>query len=255
MVRPASLDRDSSLAPHPPLTNYYGDESQRARWVQRIFDCAAVDYDRIERIMAFGRGPKYRRAALERAGLQPSMNVLDVGTGTGLTAMAAIEITGAAERVTGVDPSPGMLAASKVPAASPRLVGGAERLPVAAETFDFVSMGYALRHVADLETVFAEFFRVLRPGGRLVLLEITRPAGRVPFAALRLYLRGVGPLLARIFGRSAEMPDLMRYYWDTIETCVPPPMVMQRLEAAGFAVIERYVESGIFSEYRARKPD
>jgi demethylmenaquinone methyltransferase/2-methoxy-6-polyprenyl-1,4-benzoquinol methylase len=147
-----------------------------------------------------------------------------------------------------------MLAASKVPLASPRLIGAAERLPIASDAFDFVSMGYALRHVADIDAAFAEFLRVLRPGGRLVLLEITRPPGRLQFAVLRLYLRRVVPLLARIFGRSAEMPNLMRYYWDTIEACVPPATVLARLRAAGFTGVDRYVEAGIFSEYRARKP-
>src|SRR5262245_25404623 len=172
MARQTAAERETAVAPHAPLTRYYQDEAQRATWVQRIFDHTAGDYDRIERIVALGTGARYRRTALERAGLQPGMTVLDVGTGTGLTALAAIEITGAPELVTGVDPSPGMLAASKVPPASPRLAGSAERLPVSSASFDFVSMGYALRHVADLDAAFAEFFRVLRPGGRLALLEI-----------------------------------------------------------------------------------
>lgn len=255
MARQTTAERATALAPHPPLTAYYADETQRAPWVRRVFDRTAVDYDRIERIMALGRGSWYRRAALERAGLARGMNVLDVGTGTGLTALAAIDLTGAPERVVGVDPSPGMLAASKVPAASQRLVGGAEQLPVASAAFDFVSMGYALRHVADLDATFHEFFRVLRPGGRLVLLEITRPKSRLQRLALRVYLRGLVPLLARIFGRSAEMPGLMRYYWDTIDACVAPDTVLARLQAAGFVATDRHIEAGIFSEYRARKPD
>jgi demethylmenaquinone methyltransferase/2-methoxy-6-polyprenyl-1,4-benzoquinol methylase len=254
MTAPSTTDRGATVVPHPPLTDYYRDESQRARWVRRIFDNTAVDYDRIERIMAFGTGPSYRRSALLRAGLLPGMTVLDVGTGTGLTALAAIDLAGAPERVVGVDPSPGMLAASKVPAASARLVGAAERLPVASASFDFLSMGYALRHVADLDAVFGECLRVLRPGGRVALLEITRPAQRWRRVLLRVYMRGVVPLLARIFGRSAEMPHLMRYYWDTIDACVPPVTVLARLRAAGFTDIERHVEAGIFSEYRARKP-
>jgi demethylmenaquinone methyltransferase/2-methoxy-6-polyprenyl-1,4-benzoquinol methylase len=254
VARPRTAHRDSAFAPHAPLTHYYAEEAQRAGWVRQIFDRTAGDYDRVERIMALGHGPWYRRAALERAGLRPGMNVLDVGTGTGLTALAAIEITGDPEHVTGVDPSPGMLAASKVPQSSPRLAGSAERLPVASNSFDFVSMGYALRHVADLDTAFAEFLRVLRPGGRLALLEITRPTGRLQQGALRIYLRGVVPVLARMFGHSAEMPDLMRYYWDTIEACAPPPTVMQRLQIAGFTAIDHHVAVGIFSEYRARKP-
>jgi len=255
MARQTTAEREAAFAPHAPLTHYYPDETQRATWVQRIFDRTAGDYDRIERIVALGTGSRYRRKALERGGLRPGMNVLDVGTGTGLTALAAIEITGVPEQVTGIDPSPGMLAASKLPPASPRLAGSAESLPVGSASFDFLSMGYALRHVADLDAAFAEFFRVLRPGGRLALLEITRPAGRVRHAALRVYLRGVAPLVARLFGRSAETPDLVRYYWDTIEACVAPPTVMERLQVAGFTGLEHYIDAaGILSEYRARKP-
>jgi demethylmenaquinone methyltransferase/2-methoxy-6-polyprenyl-1,4-benzoquinol methylase len=246
--------RAAPLPPHAPLTDYYRDEEQRAPWVRRVFDRTAIDYDRVERVMAFGSGPAYRRRALARAGLAPGMTVLDVGTGTGLTALGAIELTGDPRSVIGVDPSPGMLAASKVPAESPRLVGMAERLPIASNSVDFVTMGYALRHVADLDAVFSEYFRVLRPGGRLLVLEVTRPAGRLSFIMLRLYLRRVVPVLARLVGRSREMPELMRYYWDTIEACVPPETVLARIHAAGFAEVERYVDAGIFSEYRAVKP-
>jgi demethylmenaquinone methyltransferase/2-methoxy-6-polyprenyl-1,4-benzoquinol methylase len=243
-----------TAAPHPPLTEYYHDEDKRAPWVRAIFDRTAVDYDRIEFLMAFGTGPRYRRQALQRAGLKAGMDVVDVGTGTGLTARAAIELVGDAKRVLGVDPSPGMLGASLVPPESPRLVGSAEHLPVADASADFLSMGFALRHVADLDAVFAEFYRVLRPGARVCVLEITRPEGRVARALLKFYLRGVVPLLARLFGRSRDMPALMRYYWDTIEACVPPAAVVERLAHAGFTDVTRHVELGMFSEYCATKP-
>lgn len=243
-----------AVVPHPPLTHYYADEAARASWVRDVFDRTAGDYDRIEHLMAFGTGRWYRHEALLRAGLAPDMDVLDVGTGTGLTAVEAIAIVGDPARVIGVDPSPGMLAASKVPPASPKLVGGAENLPVDAASADFVTMGYALRHVADLPTVFAEFQRVLRPGGRLCVLEITRPRSRLGVLGLKIYMRGVVPVLARLFGRSREMPALMRYYWDTIEACVPPETVLKQLQEAGFSQVHRHMVGPIFSEYQAVKP-
>ncbi|MCS7101306.1 MAG: class I SAM-dependent methyltransferase [Burkholderiaceae bacterium] len=242
------------LPPHPPLAAYYEGEAQRAAWVRRIFDRTARDYDRVEWLMALGSGSWYRRQALARAGLAPGMRVLDVGTGTGLTARAAIELAGDPACVIGVDPSAGMLAASTVPARSPRVVGCAEQLPLADACIDFVAMGFALRHVADLDAVFAEYYRVLRPGGRLCILEITRPRGRFTDFLLRAYLGRVVPWLSALAGHSAEIPRLMRYYWDTIEACVPPATVLERLQRAGFAGVERHVEGGIFSEYRARKP-
>ncbi len=146
-----------------PLTEYYADEAARHRWLRRVFDSTAVDYDRVESLMAFGSGPWYRRQALSRAGLAPGMQVLDVGTGTGLTAIEAARLTGSGANVTGVDPSVGMLANAHLPAGMRVVEGRAEELPAADSSFDFVSMGYALRHVADLRAVFGEFFRVLRP--------------------------------------------------------------------------------------------
>ena len=154
------MNKTDTVAPHPPLTDYYADETARHRWLRTIFNASAVDYDRIEGLMAFGTGPWYRRQALRRAGLAPGMQVLDVGTGTGLTAIQAVRITGGGANVTGVDPSVGMLANARLPEGMRVIEGRAEALPAADSAFDFVSMGYALRHVADLRTVFGEFFRV-----------------------------------------------------------------------------------------------
>ncbi len=242
------------VAPHGPLTEYYADEAARDGWLRRVFDSTAGDYDRVESMMAFGSGPWYRRQALSRAGLAPGMQVLDVGTGTGLTAIEAARLTGGGANVTGVDPSVGMLANAHLPAGMRVVEGRAEELPVSDSSFDFVSMGYALRHVADLRAVFGEFFRVLRPGGRACVLEITRPSGASATRWLRLYMRYVVPALARVVGRSRDMPQLMRYYWDSIEACVPPPGVIEQLRLAGFTTVTRHVVLGIFSEYVAVKP-
>ena len=241
------------VAPHRPLTEYYVDEAARDGWLRRVFDSTAVDYDRVESLMAFGTGPWYRRQALSRAGLAPGMQVLDVGTGTGLTAIEAARLTGSGANVTGIDPSVGMLAHAHLPAGMHVVEGRAEELPAADSSFDFVSMGYALRHVADLRAVFGEFFRVLRPGGRACVLEITRPSGASATRWLRLYMRYVVPTLARVVGRSRDMPQLMRYYWDSIEACVPPQDVIDQLRLAGFTTVTRHVVLGIFSEYVAVK--
>ena len=244
----------STLAPHPPLTRYYADESSRTQWVRGVFDRTAADYDRVERMMAFGSGAWYRRQALLRAGLQPGQRVVDVGIGTGLVAREIAAIVGDPTRVTGVDPSVGMLAAAQVPAGVQLLEGRAEAIPLPDQVADCVTMGYALRHIGDLAAAFREFERVLVPGGRVLVLEITRPRGRWRLALLKAYMRGVVPALSWFVARHRDMPMLMRYYWDTIETCIPPDQVMAALAAAGFVGVERHVELGIFSEYRAVKP-
>lgn len=240
-------------APHAPLTEYYVGEGDRRGWVHNIFNKTAVDYDRMETILGLGTGPWYRRQALLRAGLKPGMRMLDVGVGTGLVARQAVDILGDPGMVTGVDPSPGMLQNAKLPAGVELVEGRAEEIPFPDNSFDFLSMGYALRHISDLSVAFAEFHRVLKPGGRLCVLEITRPEGRIRTALIKTYFRNVVPTLARLLAKSNDTALLWQYYWDTIEACAAPEEVMRTLESAGFSNVDRHVELGIFSEYRADK--
>lgn len=241
-------------APHPPLQAYYEREGDRRAWVLDLFGRTAGDYDRVERMMALGTGSWYRRRALRRAGLSSGMSVLDIGVGTGLVACEAARIVGDPTRVLGVDPCAGMIDKASVPTGVRLAAGSAESIPAPDGSADFLSMGYALRHIGDLSAAFLEFHRVLKPGGHLCLLEITRPDRPWFRAALRTYMRGVVPLAARFVSRGSGTPTLMRYYWDTIETCVPPQSIVAAIGAAGFVNTHRYVELGIFSEYRACKP-
>lgn len=240
-------------APHVPLTDYYESEQHRQAYLREIFDNTAPDYDRIEAMLAWGTGPRYRRDALTRAGLKPGMRVLDVGVGTGLVAAQACMLTGDPALVTGIDPSPGMMAASNLPKTMTLIEGRAESLPFPDNHFDFLSLGYALRHISDLGVAFAEFERVLKPGGQLCLLEITQaqnPAGKW---LLKTYMRGVIPLLTRWVTARKDTPTIWRYYWDSIEACVPPAQVLATLESAGFTQVKRHLELGVFSEYQATK--
>lgn len=253
MTDPKFAAEDVVHAPHLPLTEYYDAEEDRRGWVHRIFNKTAVDYDRMETILGFGTGSWYRRQALLRAGLKPGMRMLDVGIGTGLVARQAVEILGDPRMVTGVDPSLGMLQSAKLPAGVELVEGRAEEIPFPDNSFDFLSMGYALRHISDLSVAFAEFNRVLKPGGRVCVLEITRPEGRVRTALMKAYFRNIVPTLARLMARDKDTALLWRYYWDTIEACAAPQEVMYTLESVGFVNVDRHLELGIFSEFRADK--
>lgn len=247
-------DPASVHLPHAPLPAYYrsGDPAAREAFLRQTFDDTAVDYDRLEKILGLGTGSWYRRQALLRAGLQPGMQVVDVGMGTGLVTREILKITGEPHRLVGVDPSAGMMEQARFDQPVECRIGRAEDIPVPSASADFVVMGYALRHIADFSAAAAEFRRVLKPGGRLLLLEITRAEGRVANLLLKAYMRGLVPTIARVVSRSRTTPMLWRYYWDTIEACVPPAQVLQTLRQAGLAEVGRHVELGIFSEYRAR---
>jgi len=242
------------LPPHTPLPLYYENEAEHQAFLRRIFDSTAADYDRIESVLAFGTGPAYRRAALTQAGLCAGAQVLDVGIGTGLVAREALKIIGPTGKLVGVDPSVGMMEQINLPGVE-LVPGVAEALPRPDASCDFVSMGYAMRHISDVAAAFSEFHRVLRPGGRLVVLEITKPEGRIATALLKGYMRAVVPLIARVVGRRSNTSELWRYYWDTIEACIAPERVLEALRAAGFTDVRRHASLGVFSEYMARKPE
>jgi demethylmenaquinone methyltransferase/2-methoxy-6-polyprenyl-1,4-benzoquinol methylase len=249
-----STEQKNMTRPHPALTEYYGNSNHRRGFVRDLFNHTASDYDRVERMLAFGSGPWYRRRALTRAGLQPGMQVLDVAMGTGLVAREAIALSGGDGHVIGLDPSIGMVNEARSTLTLPVVLGRGEQLPLRSDSFDFLSMGYALRHVSDLDAAFREYFRVLKPGATVCVMEITRPRGRLALLGLRIYMKGVVPLLTRLLTRHRETARLMEYYWDTIEACVPPETILAALGRAGFENVRRHTSLEIFSEYLGRKP-
>jgi demethylmenaquinone methyltransferase/2-methoxy-6-polyprenyl-1,4-benzoquinol methylase len=240
--------------PLPAKTHYWRRDEDRQQVVNDLFARSANYYDRACSIMSFGSGQRYRRDALERSGLRAGMRVLDVGTGTGLLAREIARITGSPASVVGLDPSHAMMMAGRALTGVPLVQGLGEALPFASGHFDFLTMGYALRHVADLDQTFDEYRRVLKPGGRILLLEITRPASAFGNAAARMYFGGAVPLMTRLWTGSQSATDLMRFYWHTIAECVPPDVVLASLQRVGLAAPARHVVYGIFSEYSAVRP-
>jgi demethylmenaquinone methyltransferase/2-methoxy-6-polyprenyl-1,4-benzoquinol methylase len=174
--------------------------------------------------------------------------------GTGLVAREEAALTGSPRFVIGLDPSYFMLRQAITSLKIAVFLGVGEQIPFADAQFDFLSMGYALRHLSDLRLAFAEFFRVLRPGGRLCILEITTPSRSWSRLLLRVYMRRVIPLLARITTSRQSSQLLWQYYWDTIEACVSPETMIHAIQDANFANVRQHVQLGIFTEYTANKP-
>jgi len=241
------------IAPHATLTKYYGSDSERPGYLRDLFDQGSVHYDAINELLSFGTGIRYRKDALERSGLAEGMRVLDVATGTGGVARAAAKIAGAGGRVLGLDPSIGMLIESRRRAPNSAIQAFGETLPFRDGAFNFISMGYALRHLADLLGGFSEYHRVLQPGGRALILEITPPRGRLAYVLLRIYMNKIIPSLVRLGTRSGAARTMMEYYWDTTANCVPPDTILAAMTRAGFVDVKRTVTLGVFSEYSGRK--
>jgi demethylmenaquinone methyltransferase/2-methoxy-6-polyprenyl-1,4-benzoquinol methylase len=241
------------MLPHPPLTEHYPSPEAKPAFVNRLFDAGAKHYDAVVDWGFLRSGSYYRRWVQQRHGLKPGQRVLDVACGTGLVAVEAAKILGGAENITCLDPSEGMLAVARTKLAATFVQGRAESMPFADNSFDFLTMGYALRHVADLETTFREYRRVLRPGGKVLILEVTKPSGRAGRFFFGLYFGRIYPALTRLFTRSRDAQAMMRYYWETMDACVPPEMVLEALRTAGFGEVQRVRMLGLFSEYTAVK--
>ena len=242
-----------SVSPHPVLRDYYTSESERRQKVDQMFNDSAVHYDWINSVMSFGSGEWYRQQALQRAGLKAGDHLLDVGAGTGVISAIGQTIVGEQGLVIALDPSPGMLKEAVARGVKNTMLGLGEDLPFPDNSFDMVTMGYALRHVTDLAVLFREYQRVLKPGGKILLLEITRPQSAIGRSLLKIYMKGFIPNITRLLRRSPPAQELMRYYWDTIDQCVPPQQILSVMEAVGLTAVNRKVVQGIFSEYTGVK--
>lgn len=241
------------MDPHPLLKQHYERPEEKPGFVKELFDAGAEHYDPVVNWGFLCQGNSYRKWALQRHGLQPGMDLLDVACGTGLVAVAAADVLGSAEKITCVDPSDGMLAVARKKLDARFVQAGAEELPLPDDSFDFLSVGYAMRHFGDLGAAFREFRRVLRPGGRLLILEATKPQNPVGSAMFKFYFGHLYPALTRLFTRSSDAEKMMAYFWETMDACVRPETILEELEKAGFDAVKRTRLAAIFSEYSAEE--
>ncbi len=172
-----------------------------------MFDRIAERYDLLNRVLSFGADVSWRRRAAALARLGPDERALDVGTGTGDLARALLRVSDATSEVIGIDLSSKMLALSARRLSRARyrpLLGNAEALPLPDASVERVITGFTLRNIGDLPRALGEMRRVLRPGGRAVLLELSHPT-HPPFARVyRWYFEALAPRIAAALGGDVE---------------------------------------------------
>jgi demethylmenaquinone methyltransferase/2-methoxy-6-polyprenyl-1,4-benzoquinol methylase len=216
---------------HPPAAqDALPAGEEKARRVRAMFDGIAGRYDLLNRMLTFGMDVGWRRRTVRALGLADGSLVLDVACGTGDLCR---ELERVGYRAVGFDFSFGMLAAAKTQA--PMVQADALALPVQDGAADGVTCGFALRNVADLDRLFAEMARVLRPGGRLAILEVASPSNPTLRAGHSVYFNRVVPLVGGLVSDRAAY----RYLPRSIAYLPPPADLLAALRRAGFEDVRR----------------
>ncbi|NQT88134.1 ubiquinone/menaquinone biosynthesis methyltransferase [bacterium] len=197
-----------------------------------MFDGIAGRYDRLNRLLSLGQDRRWRRRAVAELALRTGGRCLDIGCGTGDVALEALRQCPEA-RVTGIDPSRRMLALAEAKSGGRvrYVVGDALSLPFADGSFAGVVMAFCFRNVADRLLAAREMRRVLAPGGRAVILELTTPEGRLARLGHRVYNRCLVPLAGRLL---AGRGGAYQYLADSIEAFPRAGVVAALLHDAGF---------------------
>jgi demethylmenaquinone methyltransferase/2-methoxy-6-polyprenyl-1,4-benzoquinol methylase len=233
---------------------YYADPARRLTLMRDLFNRSARYYNLVNLLVSLGSGAWYRRFCLRRAGLRPGKIVVDIATGTGLLAREALTLTGKTGTVIGVDVSEAMLAIAQRNLGIPLIQASAEALPFKCGIADFVTMGYALRHVADLQQAFTEAKRILRPGGTMLLLEVSAPRNRISRALAGVFIGFLIPRLSQLTARDVRARNLMQYHWQTILSYMPPDVVMRVMRDSGFEKVACTSYIDLFHYYIGHKP-
>ncbi len=220
-----------------PETLPEGEEKVRA--VQAMFDAIAPRYDLVNRVMTFRLDVRWRRLAVRSLRLQAGATVLDLASGTG---DLCVELAAAGYRPLSFDLSFGMLAADRSGAS--RVQADILRLPLPAGVADGATCGFALRNLADLGAFFDELARVLRPGGRIALLEVATPPNPLLRAGHAVYF---GRIVPRIGGLLSD-PAAYRYLPRSVAYLPAPAAMVARLAEAGFTDVRRRLLSGGISQ-------
>jgi demethylmenaquinone methyltransferase/2-methoxy-6-polyprenyl-1,4-benzoquinol methylase len=215
------------------------DEADKARRVRGVFDSVASRYDLMNDVLSFGLHRAWKAYTVAVADVRPGDRVIDIAGGTGDLALAFAPKVGSRGRVVLSDINEAMLRTGRdrlldAGCAIETAVADAERLPFAAGSFDVASLAFGLRNMTHKERALAEIARVLRPGGRLLVLEFSKPA---PLLAKPYdwYSFNVMPRLGRLFAGDG---DSYRYLAESIRMHPDQATLKAMMKAAGFGHVD-----------------
>lgn len=203
---------------------------ERATYVNDIFSRIAGNYDRMNRLMTGGQDRRWRREAVRRLHLKPSECLLDLGSGTGDLAREVLRQQPQA-KVAAADFTLQMMLYGQKYSVLPFVAADGLHLPFAEATFAGVVSGFFMRNVSDLDQALREQWRVLRGGGRLVILETTRPTKNLLSPFIWLHMHFVIPFLG---GLISGFREAYRYLPDSSEQFLPAEELADRLQSVGF---------------------
>lgn len=209
--------------------------------VRAMFDAIAGRYEMVNKLMTFGLDGRWRRRAVADLRLPPKSLILDIAAGTGDFTR---ELHRQGQRAVATDLSYGMLQAGRE--MPERVQADASRLPFRSGSFDGVTCGYALRNFTDLTLTFDEMARVIRPGGRLSLLEVAEPRSGILRTGFRIWFRRVVPFIGSL------VSDRAAYHYLPESTAYLPTSeeIVRMLNRSGFtAVNHRRVMGGLSQQF------
>jgi demethylmenaquinone methyltransferase/2-methoxy-6-polyprenyl-1,4-benzoquinol methylase len=209
--------------------------------VRAMFDRVARSYDLINSVMTAGLHHKWRGRAVDIAGVGPGDRVLDVATGTGDLAIELAQRVGPSGEVIGSDFSEGMLELARKKAPALRFEwGNVMELPYADGEFDAVTVGFGARNFSDLDRGLAEMARVVRPGGRVLILEMTTPQKPPLSTFFELWFDRVVPMIGKVAGNS----EAYDYLPNSVKRWPDPSGLAAALERAGLQQIRWMLTAG-----------
>jgi demethylmenaquinone methyltransferase/2-methoxy-6-polyprenyl-1,4-benzoquinol methylase len=243
----------------PELRVRFERAGSKATYVRQMFGRIAGVYDLMNGLMTVGLDRRWRDFAARQVALGPGECGLDIGTGTGDLAIAAARAGAADAAVVGVDFTPEMLQRARRKVEQLGLAervtfqqGDGEHLDCADESFDACCSAFVVRNLSNLDGGFREMLRVVRPGGRVVCLEISHPPGAIFGRLFALYFGRIVPLLGQLVGGSR---DAYSYLPTSVLAFPRAPQLKALMEEAGWTDVRyTYLTGGVVAVHVASKP-